>query len=789
MLSFLVLGFPRVAGGDEPAGQRAFLTLVLNTADKGQVLAIVRSDDVLVRTSDLTGVGLTPPAQAVSTLGGTSYVSLKALGAGVTFHVDTDALALVLDVPPAMLGASTLDLDQFARDVNVSRSGTSGFFNYALGAPQGLPLRFDGELGVSGRGAVLTADVEKADGGGFSIARETLNIDNFAKARRIEAGFTTADMDDFAGTGGVTAVGGVSIQRNLSLNPNLLRNSAASVTGVAQTPSTIEIYVNGTLVRRDQVPAGPFELTNLPLTAGANDTTIVVRDAYGRTQTFHKAQYLSEDLLRAGATEYALVAGLREDPETTADNNSPMLAARYRTGRSDKLTLGGRLVVSPSLGNVAASASWGTRLGEFSTVAAASMAPPLAPDHPLFDVEQDVPSNATPPPAAVTVAPGTRFVDGTAFAVAFKTVTKKTNVGLSFVAQSPLYASLSRPSLADRALTDFAAFASVNLHKHLSVTLQADDISYRDSGRVRDVALGPSFAIGKFAAASVTYGTRTAGGVTGPSLTVQINATIGHAASAYYGTDLRDGVLSKTLDIEHSSPGLLGPSFGLQENSSPGDTELEVDSRLRTQHGDLEAIASEAAGHAATELDYSGALAFAGGGVFVTRPILGSYAVIDVSGLSGIPVSVNNQDVGTTNRSGRLLATNLFPYQKNSIKIDGSNAPDDVLFESTDESATPMYRSGTVVRFPAQRIRAYTGHLRIAAQPPVIPRFGRLTLEPGGSTSDIGADGAFYFDTVTPGSYQAKIEYAGGACTFPLVIHAGTATVTNLGELTCEPAK
>ena len=789
MLALAVLSVAGIAAGDESPGQRAILTLVLNTADKGQVLTIVRDDDVLVRASDLTAVGLTPPPAALSTVDATSYASMKALGPDTSFHVDTDALSLIVDVPPAMLGTSTLDLDQFSRNVSVSRSGTSGFVNYAFGAPQGLPVRFNGELGLSARGAIFSADVQRTGGTSLSIAREAMTVDNFAKARRLVAGATTADMDDFAGTGGITSVSGVSVQRNLSLNPNLLRNSAASVTGVAETPSTIEIYVNGTLVRRDQVPAGPFELTNLPLTAGANDTTIVVRDAYGHTQTIHKSQYLSEDLLRSGATEYALVAGERQDPETSANNDKPLLAMRYRTGRSDKLTLGGRLIISPSLMNFGMTGAWATRFGQFSAVAAASMAPPVMPDHPIFDAEQDVPSNATPPPAAVTVAPGTHFVDGTTFAAAFRTVTKKTNVGLSFVAQSPLYASLSRPSLADRALTDLAAFASVNLHKHLGVTFQTDAITYRDSGKLRDVSIGPTFAIGKFAAASVSYGTRTVAGVTGPSLTIQINATLGHAGTVYYGTDLRDGVLSKTLDIEHSPPGLLGTSLGLQENAAQGETELEVDGRIRTQHGDLEAIESDAAGHAATELDYSGALAFADGGIFVTRPILGSYAVIDVNGLAGIPVAVNNQDVGTTNRSGRLLATNLFPYQKNSVKIDGSNAPDDVLFESTDAIATPMFRSGTVVKFPAQRIRAYTGHLRIAGNPPATPSYGRLTLSPGGAISDIGADGAFYFDSVQPGSYQSKIDYAGGTCTFTLVIPAATATVSSLGTFTCEKAK
>jgi hypothetical protein len=209
----------------------------------------------------------------------------------------------------------------------------------------------------------------------------------------------------------------------------------------------------------------------------------------------------------------------------------------------------------------------------------------VLPDHPLYDAEQDVQSSSTPPPLAVTIPAGARFVEGTAFAAAFRKVTKKINLGFSFVAQSPLYASLSRPSLADRALTDFAAFASVNIRKHLGITFQADAIDYRDSGRLRDLSLGPSFAIGKFAAASVTYGTRSVAGLTGPSLTIQVNATLGHAGTAYYGTDLRDGVLSRTLDVEHSSPGLLGTSFGLQENASPGNSELEVDSRLRTQHG------------------------------------------------------------------------------------------------------------------------------------------------------------------------------------------------------------
>ncbi|RYY64209.1 MAG: hypothetical protein EOO24_56545, partial [Comamonadaceae bacterium] len=114
---------------------------------------------------------------------------------------------------------------------------------------------------------------------------------------------------------GAVPVGGITWQSNYAFNPGLVTTPTLDLRGVAATPSTVDVLVNGALLARRQVPAGPFELGNIVAQAGSNNVTAVVRDAFGReTQLGSSGFYGSPLLLQPGLTTYSVSAGrLRED--------------------------------------------------------------------------------------------------------------------------------------------------------------------------------------------------------------------------------------------------------------------------------------------------------------------------------------------------------------------------------------------------------------------------------------------------------------------------------------------
>ncbi|WP_091885158.1 hypothetical protein [Phyllobacterium sp. OV277] len=59
-------------------------------------------------------------------------------------------------------------------------------------------------------------------------------------------------------------------------------------------PSTLDLYLNSIKVFSGEVPAAPFDVTNLPLMDGGDDARIVMKDAlgllcHGRKQSQGKA--------------------------------------------------------------------------------------------------------------------------------------------------------------------------------------------------------------------------------------------------------------------------------------------------------------------------------------------------------------------------------------------------------------------------------------------------------------------------------------------------------------------
>jgi outer membrane usher protein len=75
--------------------------------------------------------------------------------------------------------------------------------------------------------------------------------------------------------------------------------------GTATVPSTVDVFVNNSLVTSSQLPPGPFVIDRLPTMSGTGDVSVVVRDALGREQVVTQTFYSSTTLLAGGDTAAA----------------------------------------------------------------------------------------------------------------------------------------------------------------------------------------------------------------------------------------------------------------------------------------------------------------------------------------------------------------------------------------------------------------------------------------------------------------------------------------------------
>jgi len=239
--------------------QRAVMALSINLSDKEEILVILRDGDVLARISDLEQAGLDALAGQREVFGGESYVSLASLAPAITYEVDEKTLTLRLTVSPGLLPSTVLNLGS-GRPPGITYSqSTSAFLNYALNWPDLKRLDAFGEAGISLGGNLLSRSFSRNPDGLFVRGFTSLILDERDSLRRWVIG------DRFANTGilgGGAFLGGVSVSREFTLDPYVFRYPALGLSGAVLTPSTVDLYVNGILLRREQLPPGPFELRN-----------------------------------------------------------------------------------------------------------------------------------------------------------------------------------------------------------------------------------------------------------------------------------------------------------------------------------------------------------------------------------------------------------------------------------------------------------------------------------------------------------------------------------------------
>jgi outer membrane usher protein len=287
---------------------------------------------------------------------------------------------------------------------------------------------------------------------------------------------------------------------------------------------------------------------------------------------------------------------------------------------------------------------------------------------------------------------------------------------------------------------------------------------------------------------TVSVGHSDQHGLRGPTFGANFTYVLGRERSVSYATQHGPTGADSSIVVQKTLTERTGLAYRL-ESSAGNSSGRDVDLLYKTRVGNLELNDERVPGsNRAPTVTLSGALAFVGKDFFLTQPVSGGFAEVDLHGLAHIHVLANGVDAGRTDGRGKLLVSELFPYQTNQISISGEDAPLNYSIQSTDAYIVPPDRGGSVINFDVHRLQAFTGLLSVrTATASVVPAFGIVTLVGNGksTTFDIGANGAFFFENVTPGRYAAKVQYRAGQCAFEILIPVANRDIVSLGTLTC----
>lgn len=730
------------------------LELVVNQVSTGESLVILRDRDALVPISALTQAGLTGFKGRRETVGDQEFVSLASLSPDLSFAIDELDLRVNITASPALLGRTVRDLSRAAPANLIYRRDASGYVNYAVNWHTGNRADVFAESATSVKGASFYNTMSATD---HSATRglTSVTIDR----RRSMQRWTVGDSLAYSGAlGGDAWIGGLSITKEFSIDPYYVRYPTLSLSTPIAVPSVMEVQVNGQVVSQERVAPGRLDVQNLPLTLGRNDAHIVVRDAFGQTRELSSTYYLTTTALAAGVQDYQYSVGFRRlgIGDKNWDYRTPVLLARHRIGVTDSLTAGGRVELHPGR-LFSAGPSFNVRL-------------------PFGEIEAN---------ASISRRENEW---GHAAMTAFNYSGRPISAGGSVMVASRQYATLTPnfpnqdPAVQANIYTSAAVGGPLTLTLQHSQTRFYQGLTRERSGLLASIHISRNVEL--TASATRTYDEHGRGREAYAGLTVlfgRSSATVSHT---------RDDARGSRMAFDAQQPLPVGAGYGYQMHVEDGDTKIATGvARFQGQHGRYEVRQESTGNEVATTVSAMGSIVGIGGGLYATRPVQQSFALIRVPGVEGVRAFSSHQEIGKTGRHGDVLVPDLQAYYGNLLNIADDDVPIQYSIADPGMTLAPPYRGGAVAQFDVQRVQRVLGRIKIVTGgDEKFQQYGELTATAADGRSygsPVGSDGTFYFENLPKGPYHAVMEYRGTRCTFTLDVPASNAMIADVGTMRC----
>jgi len=756
------------------AFEAAIVTVSLNGAPVGErIVQLTGAAHVLMDLDDVRALGVAHVDRGVlRVVESRPHVVLDDLAPWMTYVLDERQAHLALTVDPARLNPTVVDMGSASPPGTVRVDAPGGFFNYAA----------DYAAGDSGRFSVLSVPVEagarmgggfaytdaiftRTDGGGPEVVdrlvrqESHLTVDDEDALVRYRLGDQAVASEPL---GGAARIGGVSAAREFSISPHFIRYPGISLTGTLATPSDVEVYSNGILIRRDRLPAGEFTYEDLPRTTGAGESEILIRDAFGRESRVRSPFYVSPRLLKPGLSSFRYAFGVRREGfgRSSFDYGGPVFSATHRVGVSPRLTAGLRAELDGDVANGGPEAAFLLgRLGEVDTAAAWSR-----------DTGRD----------------------GQAWRAGYTYAGRTLGLRLSGVGRSREYATISLGADDDRVRRDLEGTISLrvpwvgpfSVSHRMARSQPGPDLERTSVFFARPLGRATSLFV---------RATRSRLDVVEDDLFVGLSHSLGPSRSLTADWQQHEENATGRATLQKSAP--LGPGWGYRvEGSRTVDPVLE-DHDVGTgfveyhgPHGVYQAEGRTETGTDSYRASAAGALAWTGGARGWTRPVNDAFALVRVPGVEGVKVYHDSRLAARTGPDGTAIVPDVISYVDNRIAIDATDVPLGYELSVDSRTVTVPYRGTGEVAFPAARTQAVVGRLVTGEGVGRMPvELTWMTLTDGGAEKrvPVGRGGEFYLENPSPGDHPARVTWKGRECAFTIHVPESDDVMVEVGEVVC----
>jgi outer membrane usher protein len=738
------------------------LDAVVNQQPGGAVFVHDGPDGIAIDEASLLRWRIEVPAGAVREFERRRYVALAALP-GARATVDAPNQRLLLTLPPALFTSSAVAFDP-QRRTPLSPPPWAVFANYELFGYASASSSYGSawfELGTSGPygSGVATAVSNSSQFGGGTTGRTVLldaswRVDDPVRARTAIVGTAISRSGAW---GRSIRFGGLQYGTNFSLQPDLITYPLPALAGTAVVPSTVDVLVNGTRVGSQQVPAGPFTISNVPVVTGSGDVQLIVRDAFGRQQILAQPFYASRQLLKPGLDDVTLSAGaVRTDYGSESFGyGSGTASAYWRRGVSDAVTVELRAEGDNRSRAAGAAVDFVPGLHGLATLGAAG-------------------------------STGTAGV-GSLGIVGYQYQEQRFNIAARGTWASPEFRMPGDEDL--YRLQRMAVIgAGYNFGAAGSLGVGWVNQQLRSQPEMQSATLSYSRTLASRAFFSLSL-SRTTGATQQTSAFATISFVLDSQTSASAdASTVRYGDRTRTVagvTAQRSLP--IGEGWGYRVRAA-SEQLYEAGAAYAGPYGRYGIDIGSAAGSTAARASIAGGVGMLGGTVFAARPIVDSFGLVRIDGASDVKVYQNGSFAGSTNRDGIVVLTQMYPYAPNRITIDDQAVPIGITLKAREITVAPYFRSGVIVDFDARRLINATVEVRLPDGRP-LPS-GAEVRRPGEAYAyPVGADGEVFIPDLSFGvPYVA--DWAGGRCHFSVPAPVSDpGTMPRLGPLDCAASK
>lgn len=743
----LVAVTPGVASDE---AERMLLAVSIDGESLGDAFVVHTDEGTFLEVRALVDHGFEP-----SSLGG-AIVPFRGIPfmrvdvAPLTAVLDEEAGELSIHVPPERLASRNLVIR--ATPEAIETQAPASFFLNGGGSWIGSSGSVSVEAGLR-HGNLFVGSSAFWDSVSERVVRgsTTANIELPQLMMNLALGDVSAGASGFSGG---LLLGGVQLSRNLAMDPSLLPMPEIGMRGLAQTPSTLEVYVDDRLVSRRTVAPGPFEVTRLPVSEGIGTARYVLRDAFGREQSVARPYTLARQALAPGLHAFTYSLGFeRVQPGTESFSYAaPAFVGVHRVGLSEASTAEAGIHVTPKVTSFTPRVDFALPIGVLGVVASGSVA------------------EGTP---------------GVAAGLDYALMNRTLGLTASVRARSERYATVGLDPRSERASLSAELRASLSPAARWSVTAHTRVTAWRDHGVEGQFSANATWwALPRLSlSAGVTHLRGDAVAQTTASLLVNV---VLDDTVTMTGTATLEGLSPRaTIDVQRTPRDLTGLSArarvaagnGLSGGGSVG---------YSGQHGRVSGGVEIDSAGLHPQLQASASLVVVGGRAFVARPVDSPFALVRAPGAPETRVSLDHHEVGETDASGDLLVQGLAPWRANRVELRFDDLPSSVLLDGSLETrVAPRPLSGAIASFETRELHAVRGSVRLLGdEAGALLARGTIELEDG-QQSPLGSDGAFEFEQMPEGPMKFTARGGGISCRGELQVPVLRQPLTDLGEVTC----